>query len=818
MKTVFELSCQTVSTSEIMLTLNKKGKVCFQKYTRDFEVDPICLNIVSDVRGVFNRKSDGLSRVSSLQKLSSNAFAHSIKDIINETVQVMLKSIEVGGEEKEEFEDEEDDEDIEEGGIFDLFQANDTRVVKIYNLTKHGNKTVGKWKGDTIALQQFGSKKIRRFWRLIPKYLKYSVPSEILEEIEEDVLNDIVKEDKWRHPKEIRKYLLWKLFFPITRTSNHLALPEYVNCSYEKKKLLHALHVDWSGLAFYFLTNDGDDNSCNEYFKVTSEVENEMWNYKLSQVEKLTLGASSSRKCCHMRQKMINGMAYKTNEWKERLPILLKKLPNLKELILLGGFCDDEMICMIGKYCNRLKLETIRICCEVTEYPDAENLTDEGMCEFIERISGVYDLNEEQEEDLLSIQPAALVNFDLGDCYYPYITAMTLSALSQLKNLKTVNLRLMHFQWGDLVQYITPKMKRDETNGEKCTAKTMYLSVGQTKLHQSNNVHENKNKEILDRFSYVLKLFPNIEELHLREVHGDNQSPAPQIKKYDNTVNSIETVEFEKLSCIYQMASSLNLFRYKGYATKREQNHHEIKSLHLKERFFPVSTHKFSKKRTKLIYRMSLVETVETLHLEDFPPAELMEIKMLKTFNSLTKIFMSYGSGYTHSTTFPLYTVLKRIFESVKSLEDLQMIGLNTYRVQRGNDLPLIHDEQLRSLILDPDNSKIRRNLRVFVLSTGCNGKDVIRDSKLGLSIENSAAFLQKNCENIKQIGCLKSWKWKSTIKSAVSLNNFLLLLYEHKYYLTLHNFRTGYCQFKSGQSRHPCQHKVAIQKYYHVA
>ena len=92
-KTVFELSCQTVSTSEIMLTLNKKGKVCFQKYTRDFEVDPICLNIVSDVRGVFNRKSDGLSRVPSLQKLSSNAFSHSLKDIINETVQVMLKSI-----------------------------------------------------------------------------------------------------------------------------------------------------------------------------------------------------------------------------------------------------------------------------------------------------------------------------------------------------------------------------------------------------------------------------------------------------------------------------------------------------------------------------------------------------------------------------------------------------------------------------------------------------------------------------------------------------------------------------------------------------
>ena len=755
-----------------MLTLTKHGEIGFQKYTRDYEVDPICMNIVCDVTGMFHRKSYDMSSVSSLQKLSSNVFAHSIKNIINETVQVMLKSIEAG-EDDDEADDDEDDEENEEGAINDIFQANATRVVKIWNLEKSGRKTVGKWKGDMIALKQYGEKKIRRFWRLIPRYLKYRVPAELLEEIEEDVLDDIKNGDKWRHPKEIRKYLLWKLFFPITRASNHLMLPEYVNCSYEKRNLLHALHVDWSGLAYYFLTNHGDDNSCNEHFKATSDIEREMWAHKLSQIEKLTLGSSSSQKCCRMRQKMINDLAHNTNEWKERLPTLLKKLPNLKEVILLGGFCDDEMICLIGKHCNRLKLETLRICCEVSEYPDPENLTDEGMCEFIERISGVYDLKE--DDDLQSIEPAALVNLDLGDCYYPYITAMTLSAISQLRNLKTVNLRLMHFQWGDLIQYISPKLKPNQAPDEKCTAKILYLSIGQTKVYHSNNVHENKGKEILDRFSYVLKLFPNIEELHLREVHGDNQSPAPQIKKYENSVNSIETEEFEKLSCIYQMASSLNLFRYKGYATKREQNNHTIKSLHLKDRFFPVSTHKFSKKRTKLVYRMSLVETVEALHLEDFSPAALMEVKMLKTFNSLTKVFISYGRGYSYPSSFPLQMVLKRIFESVKTLEDLQMIGLSSFEGFMAYDSPLLHDEQLRTLILDPDNSQIRKNLRIFILSTGCNGKDVLRDSKLGLTIENSAALLQKECSNIRQIGCLKSWSWKTTIKSAVPLNNFLL-------------------------------------------
>ena len=756
-----------------MLTLTKNGEVGFQKYTSDFEIDPICLNIVSDVTGMFHRKNHDMSNVPSLQKLSSNVFAHTINNIINETVQVMLKSIEVGGEDAEDIECADYDEDTQDGEIYNLFQRNDTRVVKVWNLQKSGKKTVGKWKGDMIALKQFGNKKIGKFWRLIPKYLKYRVPPEILQEIEECVLNEIRHGDKWRHPKQIRMYLLWKLFFPITRTSNHLMLPEYVNCNYEKRNLLNALHVDWSGLAFYFLTNEREDNSCNEYFKINSDSEHEMWNYRLLQIEKLTLGASSSRKCCLSRQKMVNGMGYKNNEWKERLPTLLKKLPNLKEIVLLGGFCDDEMICLIGEHCNRLKLETIRICCEVSEYPDPENLTDEGMCQFIERISGVYDLDE--EADVLSIQPAALVNFDLGDCYYPYITSMTLSALSQLKNLKRLNLRLMHFKWGDLVQHISPESNSTENPGEHCTAKVLYLSIGQTKVYHSNDLQGIRNNEILERFTYIRKLFPMIEELHLREVYGDNQSPAPQIKKYENSVNSIETEEFEKLTCIYQMASSLNLFRYKGFATKREKIEYEIKSLHLKERFFPVSTHKYSKKRTKLVYRMSLVDTVETLHLEDFSPAALLEIKMLKTFTSLTKIFISYGSGYTYPSSFPLETVLKRIFESLKDLEDLQMIGLSSFEGNRANDMPLLSDDQLRDLVLEPENAKIRKNLRVFVLSTGCNGKDILRDSILGLSIENSAALLQRECANIRQIGCLKSWTWKSSMKSAVSLNNFML-------------------------------------------
>ena len=102
------------------------------------------------------------------------------------------------------------------------------------------------------------------------------------------------------------------------------------------------------------------------------------------------------------------------------------------------------------------------------------------------------------------------------------------------------------------------------------------------------------------------------------------------------------------------------------------------------------------------------------------------------------------------------------------------MIGLSSFEGYMAYDSPLLHDEQLRTIILDPDNSQIRKNLRIFILSTGCNGKDVLRDSKLGLTIESSAALLQKECGNIRQIGCLKSWSWKTTIKSAVPLNNFL--------------------------------------------
>ena len=164
-----------------------------------------------------------------------------------------------------------------------------------------------------------------------------------------------------------------------------------------------------------------------KYFRFNSSIEREMWSTKLSQIEKLTLGACASRKCCHMRQKMINGLAYKTNDWKERLPTLLKKLPNLKEIILLGGFCDDEVISLVGKYCDRLKLETIRICCDATEYTDPENLTDDGICEFIERVSGQYEIKD--QNGLQNIQPAALAHIDLADCHYPNITAKSLSVL-----------------------------------------------------------------------------------------------------------------------------------------------------------------------------------------------------------------------------------------------------------------------------------------------------------------------------------------------------------------------------------------------------
>ena len=82
-----------------MLTVTKHGKVGFQKYTRCNEADHICLDILSDVTGMFHRRCYDISSVPSLQSLASNAIARSFKNIINETVQVMLKSIEVGGEE-----------------------------------------------------------------------------------------------------------------------------------------------------------------------------------------------------------------------------------------------------------------------------------------------------------------------------------------------------------------------------------------------------------------------------------------------------------------------------------------------------------------------------------------------------------------------------------------------------------------------------------------------------------------------------------------------------------------------------------------------
>ena len=120
---------------------------------------------------------------------------------------------------------------------------------------------IGGWKGDMVASKQ-ENQKVRRFWRLIPKYLKHRIPLEILEEIEKEVSKD-KKGDRWRVPGEMRKYLRWKLFFPLIRTSTHLKLPEFGNCGNAQKSCIYnncnnAGHVGWNRLASYFLTNEED--------------------------------------------------------------------------------------------------------------------------------------------------------------------------------------------------------------------------------------------------------------------------------------------------------------------------------------------------------------------------------------------------------------------------------------------------------------------------------------------------------------------------------------------------------------------------------
>ena len=67
-------------------------------------------------------------------------------------------------------------------------------------------------------------------------------------------------------------------------------------------------------------------------------------------------------------------------------------------------------------------------------------------------------------------------------------------------------------------------------------------------------------------------------------------------------------------------------------------------------------------------------------------------------------------------------------------------------------------------MIEDPENSRIRQSLRVFILSIDNNADTIdVRgylrsSSRLGLSLEHSALMLQKLCPNIQRIGCLKSW------------------------------------------------------------
>ena len=226
------------------------------------------------------------------------------------------------------------------------------------------------------------------------------------------------------------------------------------------------------------------------------------------------------------------------------------------------------------------------------------------------------------------------------------------------------------------------------------------------------------------------------------------------------------------------MAASLNLFDETDKSTLKCIT----KSLHLNEAFFPISGFGYSEDGTKISKTMNFMKNVTKLHLQDFSARSLMQIGILSKFENVTKLLISYGIGYTFIGTFPLRTTLQLIFENTKSIEDLQITQMN---VSEPNDArgALIDDADLKSLIEDPENSRIRQNLRVFILSIDNNADAIdvrgyLRSSaRLGLSLEKSAVMLQKLCPNIQRIGCLKSWSSSSNTNTGRSLENYTKLI-----------------------------------------
>ena len=87
-------------------------------------------------------------------------------------------------------------------------------------------------------------------------------------------------------------------------------------------------------------------------YSENKDVNDNLWTEKLIQIEELTLGVTNS----------LLSTLYEEyeNHWKSRLHRLLKMLPNLSEITVLNGFCDDDVICLIGQNCDRLKLKKIQ--------------------------------------------------------------------------------------------------------------------------------------------------------------------------------------------------------------------------------------------------------------------------------------------------------------------------------------------------------------------------------------------------------------------------------------------------------------------------
>ena len=735
-----------------MLGFSHNGKVAFQQYAKETISEHVGIEITNDIARTFHEKylSSSVSRVSSLYKTCSYLLIDHLTSMITEMANIRMES------------------------------STGSYKISIDNEVPDPNAINDKDIDLQVEQEVCDQNKMRmKFWNLISTFLKDSLPLQILDDLETGVLHKIkniphIREFQYR---EILKYLHWKLFFPIIKTSTHLKLLEFLSWGdHHHANESRSSYTSWSGLAFYFLTNEYLDVQSNNQNSSFFREQEATWATKLSLVERLTLGTSR----LDDGMEFENSFRYEANddEWKMRLAKLLKNLPNLSEIILLNGFCDDDVISLIGKNCDRCKILRIRICCEDFECADPERLTDEGMCEFIDRFSGSYGREGYEIPD--GVPPATLTHLDLGDCHYPNITAKTISSLGKLRNLERVDLRLMHFQWGELFSSCNNKHldKKGIHPGAKtpgaihpgaktpgaihpgvlCSAKTLCLSVGQTSVYHQINLGENKGNEILDRFTYVLRFFPFAQEIHLREVYGERYYTG------DDDSHSLDVKEFEKLRSVFKMATSLNLF--KDASQDLVDKKQVIKSLHLKGGLIPVSTHTYSTDGTKIVKNMDLIKTVESLHLQDFSYRWLMGIDILQTFENITKIFISYGFGYQFLMTFPLLIVLKLIFTNVKSLEDLQMIRLN---ISGGGDtiIPLMKDDDLKDLIEDKANSRIKNNLRVFVLSADTSedfiGFSCKPTAKLGLTLEKSAILLQKSCPNIQKIGCLKSWSTSCT-------------------------------------------------------